>query len=81
MVSTLANEGFQVVGVTCETGILFDETLLNVETVHQVLQCSKLDLSITHDVSHETVNFNRCNKQTVKYAAKLFSHSMASDLR
>lgn len=64
-----------------ETGIIFNNSIVSAQTVAQVLKCSKSDLSITHDVTEENLILKRGTKQKVKYAAKLFSHSMARAMR
>lgn len=62
-----------------DSGYIVNGKEINKKVIEKLLEVtSESDLSIAHKISKESLNVKNANRQKVKFATKLFSHTISS---
>lgn len=64
-----------------DTGFVLNGKIINVEPVKKLLGLEKDDLKICFKISNKHLEVRRSDRQKVKFATQLFSHSVSASIR
>lgn len=64
-----------------DRGFVINGNLVQKDIIVDLLACTSSDLTITHKISSRHLQVNGCERQNVKMATKLFSHTIAQAIQ